>query len=407
MNKKIDFLTVSGGRITAGGRPLILRGLNLGGWLMMEGYILGGRNIPEKDFKANLAKAQGKKALDDFVRCFRDNFIREEDFALIKKLGANCVRLPFNQRLIEDEKAPGKYSRIGLGYLKKAVGWCYKYGLYCILDLHAATGCQNADWHADSRGEKYFWRDKTYRQRTIKVWRFLAEQFKNEPAVAGYDILNEPVCYGAKEIAALQDFCRQAIGAIRHVDKRHIIFCEGNLWANDLSVLGKINNNNIALSVHFYEPTEFVFNFRPDLVWPDRRSENFGRPADLLARLREHYQAARRLGMPVLVGEFGVNWRGGLAGERRWLEAVWRCFGKFGFHWTYWTYKAVNTAAWPNGLYRYQVNPPWVNRQGPVIGWENFYRTWPKSKKEMIASWKTGSFDLNRELADILRKNLV
>lgn len=401
----MDFLSVKSGRIVAGKKAILLRGVNLGGWLMMEGYILGGRNIPEKDFKAKLSKAQGKKALADFVGSFRDNFIREEDFQRIRRLGANCVRLPYNQRLIEDEEKPGKYDRAGLDCLRRAVGWCKKYGLYCILDLHAAIGCQNADWHADSRGEKLFWQNKKFRRRTVDVWRFLAEQFKAEPAVAGYDILNEPVCRGTKEIGALRDFYRQAIKAIRQVDQKHIILCEGNLWASDLSVLDKLKGRNIAISAHFYEPGEFVFNFRHDVSWPDPGSRYFGRPVDIQRRLKQLRRTAQRLKMPVLVGEFGVNWRGGAKGEGRWLKTVWDSFRKLGFHWTYWTYKAVNTATWPNGLYQYQANPPWINRQGPVIGWENFYQLWPRFKKEIIASWRTENFLLNQELAGILRQN--
>ena len=65
------------------GKTVILRGVALGGWLNMEGYMMCGRNIPERDFKANLEKALGKGAVEDFTKSFRDNFIREHDIKII------------------------------------------------------------------------------------------------------------------------------------------------------------------------------------------------------------------------------------------------------------------------------------------------------------------------------------
>ena len=77
-----------------------LRGINLGGWLMMEGYIIGGRNISEHIFKAKLAKIYGQDFVSEFTRKFRQAFITDQDLLQIKELGFNCVRLPFNYRLL-------------------------------------------------------------------------------------------------------------------------------------------------------------------------------------------------------------------------------------------------------------------------------------------------------------------
>lgn len=400
----MDLLQIKNGLISAGRKKVFLRGFNLGGWLMMEGYILGGRNIPEKEFKKKLARAQGQKALREFSADFRNNFIREEDLARIKKLGANCVRLPFNQRLIEPEDRPGYYDPAGLAYLKKAVSWCRQYRLYAILDLHAATGSQNPDWHADSSGKKKLWRDRQLRGRTVKVWRYLAAEFKNDPAIAGYDILNEPVCEGAAEMAALKDFYRQTVKAIRQVDPKHIIFLEANHWATDLEVLGRPAGANIAYSVHFYEPVRFVFNYQPDLTWPNRKNGIFGSRAGLMTRLQGYQKLAKKWRVPILVGEFGINWRNGTCGEKTWVGEILKIFDQLGWHWTYWTYKAVNVAAWPNGLYQYQLNPPWVKRQGPVSGWENFYELWPKLSGKISRSWRTKKFKSNRDLVRLLKK---
>jgi len=115
------------------------RGVNLGGWLMMEGYIIAGRNIPEKAFRKAFREAQGGDALHEFDHEFRSRFITASDFKRIRSWGANSVRLPFHYRLIESR--PFEYDMDGLKWLKKALSWGKKYQLKIILDLHAAPGC--------------------------------------------------------------------------------------------------------------------------------------------------------------------------------------------------------------------------------------------------------------------------
>ena len=144
MAQRLPFLKTDGTKIVdEAGKPVMLRGVALGGWLMMEGYMLNGRNIAEKSFKESFERALGKGALDDFTRSFRDTFIRESDIKNIKAWGANCIRVPFNYRIAEFEDRPFSFNEEGIKYLDRAVEWCRKYGLYCILDMHAAPGAQN------------------------------------------------------------------------------------------------------------------------------------------------------------------------------------------------------------------------------------------------------------------------
>jgi len=119
--------------------------------------------------------------------------------------------------------------------------------------------------------------------------------------------------------------------------------------------------------------------------------------------LSRHARLARRRGVPVFVGEFGGNYRGGCYGEHLWVQDMVDCFQEFGFHWTYWTYKAVKNGVFPDGLLSYYDNPPWVNRLGPRTGWETFARCWPARKAEMIESWETAQFKRNTHIAGVLQ----
>jgi len=388
-------LRVKNGKIVSDkGKPVRLAGVNVGGWLMMEAYIMHAPNFPVKKLKKEFVKKNGKTALENFEKSFADNFIREEDFKNIARLGLNCVRVPFHHNLIE--KTPYKYCRKGLSYLDKAVAWGKKYNLYIILDLHGACGAQNHDWHSDSSGEANLWQKKECRNRTYSLWEFLAKRYKDEDIVAGYDLLNEAVVADSKK---LNTFYRELIKRIRKVDKNHILFVEGNNWAMDLDCLDEIQDHNYALSIHAYQPLDFTFNFVPQLKYP---LKGYGKK-EMKKLLSKYHRISKRRKVPILVGEFGVTSRDGLYGEDKWLKDMLSCCKDFGFHWTYWTYKAIKNSHFPDGVYSYMANPPWVSRQGPVMGWDIYPDLWREYKKDMVSSWWTKHFRENKIIIKVLK----
>ncbi len=375
----------------------------------MEAYFLHSPNSPEKKFRKEFLKKLGPQALQEFDRAFRDHFIREEDIQKIVAWGFNCLRVPFHFRCVESE--PGQWKAEGLRYLDWIVAMGKKYKIWIILDLHAAPGSQNHDWHSDSLGKAEFWLKKNYRHRAIALWEFLADRYKEEEYVAGYDILNEAVLEDTK---MLNEFYKDVVTAIRRVDKNHILFIEGNRWAQDLECLASIQDNNYSLSIHTYEPIEFTGHFIPHLAYPlefPLKGNSKGAPrvwnkvtsCDLLS---QYAQISRKLVVPIYVGEFGVNFRDGFYGEDKWLEDMLDCFKEFGFHWTYWPYKAIKSNIFPDGIFSFYDNPPWVNRPGPRTGWETYHLHWTEKKKEMAESWRTEHFKENTLILKALRDGL-
>lgn len=390
--------------ITQKGKPITLQGVNLGGWLMMEGYILHSLNNPEQSFKKDFTKALGKSALYHFEKSFRDYFIQEKDVEHIASVGLNCIRVPFNYRLIE--KTPYKYDKQGVHYLDQVVNWAQKNKIWVILDLHAACGAQNHDWHSDSLGAAALWKNNEYQKRTYALWEFLADRYKDKESIAGYDLLNESVLENTK---ILNKFYKQLIRTIRSVDKKHILFVEGNRWSVDLDCLDKFEDDNLVLSIHAYEPLDFTFNFVPHSSYPIKSSEGIWDKHSMKKLLSKYKKVSEERSVPIFVGEFGVNYRQGVYGEHKWLRDILSCFKDFGFHWTYWTYKAIKNNIFPDGLFSYMANSPWVNRQGPRLGWDTYKTLWGKKKKDMIHSWYTDSFHENkillRVLKDAIKKN--
>lgn len=404
MSYKLPFLKVSGTKITdENGKEVILRGIGLGGWLMMEGYILGSRSIPEKLFRQEFEKTLGKEAMEDFTRSFRGSFITENDIKLIKEWGANCVRIPFNYRLIEFEDRAFSLNEEGLRTLDSVVRWCAKHGIYCVLDMHALPGAQNPDWHSDCLGKPEFFDSDENKERFARMWYFLADRYKGESAVAAYDIMNEPVIDIGRE-RELKELYDRVTKEIRSADHRHIIFLEGNVFGQRLDFIGKPADANTALSIHAYPMVDYTFNFEKDLRYPGKvyNVEWSRKTFDLMST--PYRTLAEKIGVPLYVGEFGVNWRGGHYGELKWVKDLIDTFENYGLSWSYWTYKSVAHSIQPDGVFRYVKNPEWVNRQGPVSGFETFSGCWPKFRDGMIASWKTEHFKRNDELYDLLKK---
>lgn len=234
------------------GREVVLRSIGIGGWLMMEGYMLGGRDIPEHVFKDRIRALYGKKGLERFTAEFQKHFFDESDVAGIKRLGFNCARLPINYRVLK--------SKNGFKLMDNIVRWFKKHKVYLILDLHAAPGSQNSDWHSDSDGSADLWEDGKFIRQTVDIWDAISKRYANEEIIAGYDILNEPV---TAEVDKINGLYARIIRAIRKNKDDHIIFIEPNMWAADFDGIKAPKDDNFAWSIHFYQPISFTFNSNP------------------------------------------------------------------------------------------------------------------------------------------------
>src|SRR3954467_4309579 len=90
------------------GKPVILRGCNLGNWLMIEPWMLGGCIEAQDQGQINdiLRSRFGDERGYGLMELYRENYITARDFELLKSFGFNVVRVPFDYRLMQDEKAP-------------------------------------------------------------------------------------------------------------------------------------------------------------------------------------------------------------------------------------------------------------------------------------------------------------
>jgi len=140
-------------------------------------------------------------------------------------------------------------------HLDRAISILSKLSIYTVIDMHTAPGGQSGGWHADAGTHiGNFWRHKDFQDRLLWLWKELSQRYKNNPWIAGYNILNEPADPHPK-IANLIAFYDQAHFIIREGGDDHILFLDGNTMATDFSKFPDDAGQrwtNTAYSIHDY-----------------------------------------------------------------------------------------------------------------------------------------------------------
>jgi hypothetical protein len=348
---------------TAAGEPVRLRGVGLGGWMNMENFITGYPSTEELQRKA-LRRILGQEVYDAFFDRFLDVFFTDEDARFLAELGMNCVRLPFNYRHFEDDDRPMELKKEGFRLLDKAVDACARHGLYAVLDLHAAPGYHNQRWHSDNPTHRsFFWAHRHFQDRVVNLWEALADRYKDNPWVGGYNPLNEPADSDGETIGPLYDRLQKAIRAI---DPDHVIFLDGNRHATDFDVFGDPWPNTVY-TVHDYA----LAGFADSGDYPGITRGQYVDRAYIEARFLERSRYMRDTGTPIWVGEFGPVYGGAVPGGDPGLDdARYRVladqlgiYDEHGAGWSLWTYKDIGL----QGIAYAAPDSPYVRRISPVL----------------------------------------
>lgn len=276
------FVHVSGqDLIQPDGRKLFIKGTNLGNWLNPEGYMFGfnktnsGRFIDEM-----FCQLVGPDFVTEFWKQFKDSYITRKDVEFIASTGANTIRLPFHYKLFTDEDYMGlKAGQDGFARVDSVVSWCRDSRLYLILDMHDAPGGQTGDNIDDSYGYPWLFDSEASQQLFCDIWRKIADYYKNEPVILGYELINEPIApYFAnmEELnAKLEPLHKRVVKVIREVDNNHIILIGGSQWNGNFKPFKDAKyDDKLMYTCHRYggEPTKEaileIINFRDSVNLP-------------------------------------------------------------------------------------------------------------------------------------------
>ncbi|WP_068943769.1 cellulase family glycosylhydrolase [Chryseobacterium timonianum] len=315
------------------GENIQLRGLGLGGWMLQEGYMLKTADFagPQYKIKEKIAELIGQDGMQEFYKAYVKNGITKQDIDFLAKAGFNSIRLPMHYNLytlpIEKEAVKGKDTWLEEGFTMTddLLQWCKDNKMYLILDLHAAPGGQGNDANIsdNDKSKPSLWESEENQRKTIALWKKLAERYKNEPWIGGYDIINEPNINftgknpnGTDEMsnAPLWKLQKDITDAIREVDQKHIIFIEGNGWGNNYNGLIPIWDKNMAFNFHKY------WNYNDD------------KTIQFALDLRERHN------MPIWLGETGEN-------SNVWFTELIQLLDKHNIGYAFWPMKKIDNIA--------------------------------------------------------------
>lgn len=344
--RPLSFLHVGGPGpqlLDAAGRAVLLRSINVDG---LVDYYRPDLVPPYPDDPA--AYAGGSCPADDptvegVPTC-------QADFAQMRPLGYNAVRLNVSWSLLEPD--PGRIDGTYLDRIAQVVGWARAQGIYVIVDLHqdawskyiytrpgtscppgldATRGFDGApEWASPQRvpactayhtreldaavaaDAQAFWSDLPapdgtgLQEHYARVLGALAQRFAGEPAVAGYDLMNEPepgLAPAAANTTELLPFYAKLAAAVRAAVPgfRQLLLLEPTLernttaqrsFATPWSAFSGYPNAVYAPHVYTGVFTAGALTGTPDLATFD---SDYGAVA----------ADARALGLPLWVGEFG------------------------------------------------------------------------------------------------------
>ncbi|MDP6921537.1 MAG: cellulase family glycosylhydrolase, partial [Lutibacter sp.] len=309
------------------GQEVILRGVGMGGWMLQEGYMMQSADIEgagtQHGFKQKLVELIGETKTAAFYDAWLANHVTKTDIDSLASWGFNSVRLPMHYNLftlpIEEEPVAGSHTWLPKGFemVDRLLDWCASNEIYLILDLHAAPGGQgyNADICDYDETKPSLWESSLNRDKTVALWRKLAERYHDKAWIGGYDLLNE-TNWNMDNNDLLKSLYLDITTAIRAVDQTHIIFIEGNWFANDFTGLTPPWDSNMAYSFHKY----WGYNSQESIQW-------------MLDMRNQH-------NIPIWCGESGEN-------SNVWFRDAIKLFEEQGIGWSWWPFKRFETTVSP------------------------------------------------------------
>ena len=264
-----QLLQVDGTRMvnSSDNQEVILNAVNFGNWMVMEGYMMNSvSQAPDQHtWKEKLTPLIGTDSVKAFYDAWLTNHVTQDDINQIKAWGFNAVRLPLHYEYFVNLRTPDVWNDQGFALLDDIISWCTVAGIYVILDLHAAPGGQsdNSGISDYDSTKPSLWESRDNRSKTVRLWDKISERYKDEPWVAGYDLINEPN-WNLPGGTLLRDLYEDLTRVIRANGDDHILFIEGNSYSNDYTGLTPPWDPQMVYVFHKYQSSA---DFASDLQW--------------------------------------------------------------------------------------------------------------------------------------------
>ncbi len=243
--------------------PAHLRGVNLGGWLLLEKWMTpslfeGLQATDETTWCAELGAAAPAR-----LRAHWERFITRDDFAWLAGVGVNAVRIPvghwiFGPPYPYHEKYGANRTPFvtgGIEVLDRAMDWAREFGLCVVIDYHAAPGCQNGFDNGGIMGVVEWHTKPEYLEHSVQVLGRLAERYAGHSALYGIEFLNEPRWDIPTDL--LKGFYLRAYAAVRAhcpAERVAVVFHDGFRTHREyLGFMQPPQHENVLFDIHRYQ----------------------------------------------------------------------------------------------------------------------------------------------------------
>ncbi len=223
-----------------------VRGVNLGGWLVLEKWITPslfiGTNAQDE---FGLHKTQDKtKILNHY-----DNFLTHHDFEFLAEHKINALRIPVGHWVFGDYPP---FPRT-IEYLDFAFDQAKKYDFKVLIDLHTAPGSQNGYDHSGVKGKVNWYKKSEYISQTVNVIERLSDRYANNKNLYGISLLNEP--HTKIPINILKDFYIRGFNAVRKYCPSDVfVVISDSFRPVEVSKhMTEAECKNVVLDTHFYQ----------------------------------------------------------------------------------------------------------------------------------------------------------
>lgn len=333
------------------GDRAVYRGVNLGGWLVLEKWmvptVFQGFDVPDE---YGLCLALGGQA-EARLQEHRETFITAEDFRWMKSYGLNAVRLPVGYWVLD---APKPFVAAG-DFVNFALDQAARNGLQLVLDLHGAPGSQNGWDHSGRSGAIGWDKDPNNIKETVRILGAFSQQYGKHPALLGIELLNEP---GTQiPIETLKDFYQRAYVEIRKYagPEVAVVFHDSfraMAWQNFMK---GPDYSNVIIDTHLYQ------SFTQDDAQRSAREQLV-----FALNRREILEQMQRQEVPTIVGEWSLAlpWNAtkdltpfhSRLVSGAYADAQLLCFEETR-GWFFWSYKLESDSAWN---FRHCVDRGWL-----------------------------------------------
>jgi endoglucanase len=319
---QLSMLHASGRSIVnANGQTVILQGVNLGGWFIMEKWMcpLDSGSLPDTySVMQMLDQRFGVATEQSLIKTYQRSWITATDLDNIKNAGFNVVRVPvwWGQFYPLNDISNSSWRADAFDVLDWLVSQAGARGIYVIIDMHGVVGSQSTSGDTGQQN------NNSYNQgNTAYMWWQIANHYKGNPTIAGYDLMNEPMNPpNSQAPITAQNSLYQTV---RSADPDHIVIFEGTWGSWNWSMLP--NPSQFGWTNVVYQMHEYQWNQSEAVV--EQGSVN---------QVNDFNNHAS-YNVPGYVGEFNDFGYGSAA----WNFST-NTYNNGGLSWTMWAYKATN-----------------------------------------------------------------